>query len=204
MHWTKELFEDWERCAEVSRKFSGHYSLIESQQMLVYWYAKQLPPGSVALEIGVCNGKTAAVLAYCAKAGGFEAHGIDAFILENSPGQIRATMTEAELPYNLHHGLSNAHTIGRGLEEVPWDRPVDLLLIDGNHNDPWVSADCAKWLPFLKSGSIALFHDYDAWENPKSPHASVRAAVERNTIGWMMAHYIGDGPMCGLIAKRKP
>lgn len=192
----------WPACLLVARQFEERYGLNEDQQEIVFRYAMTLPGGAVSMELGVCNGKTSAVLAWCAARRGFEAHGIDAFVLENDPITFRAAMARADLVYRLHHGLTTEEPhpdAPADLRAVPWERPVDLLLVDAAHLDPWISADLARWLPLLRVGGVAMFHDYDAWPDPASAHAAVRAAVDRETGEWPMDCYLH-----GLMVKRKP
>jgi len=191
----------WEECLQVARRFSDHYSMTEDQQEYVYRYAMLVPPGGVAVELGTCNGKTSAILAYCAKARGFEAHGVDAFILESSPDEVKRRMAEAGLPFTLHYGLTSRIRLpeGYGIRAlVEWDRPIDLLIVDANHIAPYVGADCDRWVPLLTLGGVAMFHDYDARPDPRSPHDPVRLAVDRTTAEWQMEYYIA-----GLMIKRR-
>jgi hypothetical protein len=187
----------------LSNTTSAHYGLTDEQRRYAYRMAAGLAPGSVITELGVCNGPTSIVFAYVAKHLGLEYHGVDAFVLENTALQFRAMMHALDLPYTLHEGLTNA---------IPWHRPIDLLLIDADHHDPFVDQDCARWLPFLVSGGIAMFHDYDAAPEPIGPHWSVRSAVDRYTPYWPVLYYIGNGTLAdgsiggidGLLIKRKP
>ena len=39
-------------------------------------------------------------------------------------------------------------------------RPIDLLLIDGDHHYSTVSKDIAGWTPKVRVGGIVIFHDY--------------------------------------------
>jgi predicted O-methyltransferase YrrM len=49
----------------------------------------------------------------------------------------------------------------RGLSwEVGWDQPIDLLFVDGDHSHQAVARDMAAFLPYLRPGGVALFHDY--------------------------------------------
>lgn len=41
-----------------------------------------------------------------------------------------------------------------------WDRPIDLLFIDGDHTMQGVLDDTKYWLPFLKPSHFVLYHDY--------------------------------------------
>lgn len=197
----QEMFKGWDECLAVARNFSDHYSLTEEQQSFVYRYAMQIGAGGVAMEIGVCNGRTAAVIAHCAAKRGFEAHGIDGFILENSKEQLDQQMAALNLPFTIHYGLTGFATIpGRPhLGVVPWDRPLDFLLIDGSHTDPWATDDFTRWLPLLKPGCAVMFHDYDGREDLSSAHLPVRQGVDRLTAAWGMEYYVS-----GLMIKRKP
>lgn len=54
----------------------------------------------------------------------------------------------------------------------PWDRPLDFVYIDGNHERDAVAADIAAWWPLVAEGGILAGHDYDPG------HPGVIAAVE--------------------------
>lgn len=183
---------NWDECLMLSRRAVPRYALDEEQRQYVYNLgANGLGAGSVIVELGVCNGVTSVVLAYLAKHLGAFYHGVDSFVLGDGVGEraYRKLLEDMELPYNLHVGNTN---------DVPWTEPIDLLLIDASHTDPYVSQDCARWLPFLKTGCLAMFHDYDGAPEPLSAHWPVRRAVERHTDLWPMIYYIN-----GLMIKRK-
>ena len=42
-----------------------------------------------------------------------------------------------------------------------FDRPIDFLFIDGNHDYPFVKQDFELWAPRLAPGGLLLFHDVD-------------------------------------------
>lgn len=44
--------------------------------------------------------------------------------------------------------------------DVPWNRPVALLLIDGLHDEASIAADFNPFAPWLIPGSLVAFHDY--------------------------------------------
>lgn len=190
----------WDACLQVARHFTDHYSLDEEQQFYVYRYAMQVPAGGAAVELGICNGKTTAVLAHCAKRRGFEVHGIDAFILENSQAELEKAFADLDLPCTIHYALTSSAPIPqKQLAPVPWTRPVDFLLIDGSHTDPWAEADFAEWIPRVRPGGVAMFHDYDGKFDPQSPHHAVRVAAEKHTGHWATEYYVN-----GLMIRRAP
>ena len=71
------------------------------------------------------------------------------------------------------------------------DKSVHMLLIDADHTKP--DEDCKLWLPKLKPGGIACFHDYD------SSWVKVKPAVDEYTSHW---ENLGDWD--GLAVRRKP
>lgn len=179
-----------EEAIELSNTATVKYSLSEEQRRYAYRIAASLEAGSVIVELGVAHGPTSIVLAYVAKHFGLEYHGVDVFVLENTAEQWRGMMMRLGLPHTLHYGYTN---------EVPWSKPIDLLLIDASHTDPFVDQDCVRWLPFVKPGKIAMFHDVDGAPEPLSGHWPVRRAVNRYTDEWHTMYYID-----GLLIKRKP
>jgi len=190
----------WEACLRIAQNFTDHYALDEEQQSFVYRYAMQVPAGGVTMELGICNGKTAAVFAYCARKRGYKAHGIDAFILENSEAELSKALADLGLPYTIHYALTSSAPIPqKQLAPVAWTRPVDLLLIDGSHTDPWAEADFAEWIPRMRPGGVAMFHDYDGRDDPSSPHHAVRVAAEKHTRHWGTEYYVN-----GLMIRRAP
>jgi len=42
---------------------------------------------------------------------------------------------------------------------LPWDKEIDVLLIDGDHSYEGVKADYERFEPFVKEGGIILMHD---------------------------------------------
>jgi len=181
----------WSECESIILQFKDHYSMTPSQHQLVYKYAMEVPKDGVAMELGICYGRTAALLGYCARENGFEAHGIDAFILVNdvSANSLRKQLAAVNLPYTIHEGWT---------AKVPWDRPLDLLIIDASHTDPWVSEDYKRWTPMLKVGGVGLFHDVEAVPDPTSPHYPTYLAAHQYTDDWQEEAYDA-----GLLVRRK-
>lgn len=57
--------------------------------------------------------------------------------------------------------IPNTNFIKGDSTEVKWDKPVDVLFIDGNHDYMYVRSDIERFAPFVKKGRVILFHDYD-------------------------------------------
>jgi len=42
---------------------------------------------------------------------------------------------------------------------LPWDKEIDVLLIDGDHSEKGVRADYERYEPFVREGGLILMHD---------------------------------------------
>ena len=182
----------WDEALALSRRTIVKYSLSDEQKSYLYRCCLEVPKGGTVVELGVCSGSTSVIMAYVAKHVGYAYHGVDNFVLGDAIGEqgYHRLMRSLDLPYTLHRGLTN---------EVPWSAPIDLLLIDASHTDPFVAQDCDRWLPFVKPKGVAMFHDYDGAPEPLSAHWPVRRAVDRTTETWLMRYYLD-----GLMIKERP
>ena len=60
-----------------------------------------------------------------------------------------------------------------------WELPIDLLLIDGDHEYKSVKEDIESWLPKVKNGGSVLFHDYGSWLGVTQ---AVNEAIEKGLL----------------------
>ena len=44
-------------------------------------------------------------------------------------------------------------------KQIAWDKPIDVLFIDGNHTYDAVKADYSKYEPFVNKWGLILLHD---------------------------------------------
>jgi hypothetical protein len=56
--------------------------------------------------------------------------------------------------------------------------PIDLLLIDGSHAFQHVFEDIQMWMPWLRPGGVAMFHDYDSDERGGLVHLGTEVALK--------------------------
>jgi predicted O-methyltransferase YrrM len=168
----------------------GHYSVTEEQAFLLWRAAQSIPPGGVIVELGVCHGRMARLLARVAaeKAGSYL--GIDDWSLEGSMAAVAAHLDAFPLQ---HWTLIEGKT-----QEVPPSHS-NLLFIDAGHDEANIKPDCERWIPYLTPGGLVAFHDYNPTEEPPSCHWAVRHYADRHTGDWPLIGYWG-----GLLIRRRP
>lgn len=141
----------------------------------------------VAVELGCYAGGTSIILASELKAGA-RYYAIDIFAINGD--DIRES-TIAKLAKYPNITLIEKTTKAAAYE---FNKPIDWLFIDADHQDDSVLHDCQDWLPKVKSGGIVAFHDYFNTDFP-----SVARRVEETTLGWKLYQQADS-----LLIKIKP
>jgi predicted O-methyltransferase YrrM len=175
---------DWDRCLSLVRTINGHYGLRELDQQIIFNLIKNAKAGSVFVEIGVCHGRTAAMLAYIALCRESEYHGIDIFRLDGATkAEVSEKLSSLGLPFTIHEGSSNEN--GNYPLACPnWTKPIDVLLIDGGHDEANVKADCEIWLPRLRPGGLAIFDDWNSADPHTNAHWAIKYYSDFYCPGW--------------------
>ena len=121
---------------------------------------EKLQPGQVYLEIGVDEGRSFSVAHHYAKEGvyviGVDIH--DVYPHEKSVG--RGVFAEEEGMIGVGKYGFFIHGDADVFAEL-WNRPIDLLFIDGHHDYESVRRNTLNWEDKISSGGTILFHDYD-------------------------------------------
>jgi predicted O-methyltransferase YrrM len=133
--------------------------LKEGQARLLWDEATALSPGSTMLEIGSHQGRSTVVLGTAARRLGGHVIAVDPFV----EGRLFGGLST--------HDKFVAHVRDAGLTDVvelvqdystrlrpTWDRPFDLLFIDGKH-DYWTLSDDLRWAVHLPAGAAVVIHD---------------------------------------------
>lgn len=186
----KSFGEVW----SLASRRNGHYSLDEYTHRELYRVLRdefkhldghRAKP--VALELGVCHGRTFVLLA----AMGYELYGVDDYSLEGSASELRGWVSENSL---------EGAIIESSTRNAIWHKEVDVLIVDAGHSEPDVSADISKYLPFLRPGGIVFFDDYADTGLPREQdaHWAIKAYADAATVGWERF------PVGRLMAFRKP
>lgn len=190
------LAEKKYHCLAVRASFSDHYSAKPAEQEIILDYALKLEPNDVIVELGVCNGQTAAMLA---RSTGFTKafyYGVDFFGLECSKAELDEKFGDLNLDGQIIDGTTQ--DVGASWANKYPLREISLLFIDAGHDKANVKADIEIWLPLLKPGGVVIFHDYDDPYDVNSPHWAVRWYADFATSSWerSIAH--------SLLIARKP
>ncbi len=108
------------------------------------------------VEIGCLDGFSSAIILECSK---LVLHSIDPFIPDSmAPNLIgsRVRFMENVQPFGDRSKLSAEYSYNIVKD---WDKPLDFLFIDGDHNYHAVMQDFVQWTPHLKVGGLLAIHD---------------------------------------------
>jgi hypothetical protein len=138
-----------------------------AQERWFFNTARTAPEGAVIVEIGSFMGRSTASFALACKGTRKHIYAIDLFEGDNDmygQGDFQAIFGE-----NMNRcGVSEYVTAikSHSLEVAKkWERPVDILFIDGSHEYEDVKADFEAFYPYVKKGGISAFHDIKGkWE----------------------------------------
>ncbi|HVK22526.1 MAG TPA: class I SAM-dependent methyltransferase [Actinokineospora sp.] len=147
----------FERAWEAADAVPGWMTRAQGRAL---WDAVQrLGAGQTVVEIGSHKGRSTVILGHAARTVGAKVVAIDPF-LEGPPygGQPTRDAFERNIAAE---GLGDVVelVIGYSTElRKTWERPVDLLYIDGKH-DYWTYTDDLRWSAFMPEGAEILVHD---------------------------------------------
>lgn len=138
-------------------KIPGLYSRAELAEL--HKLIEALPDLSTVVEIGVLYGRSASIFLQATLAKKLCLHLVDNWcVSENDTWPYFTGMIHKhfeDVPLTLHSCVS----------VEAWHRfnpneKIDLLHIDGNHTPMGIQMDCKLWMPLLRAGGVAVFHDY--------------------------------------------
>ena len=119
---------------------------------------RQLITGAegVAVEIGCMDGFSTAHLLECSR---YHITSIDPFV----PDSMAEHLIGSEERFHANVApWQDRSTLIKGFSQevvVNWDKMLDFLFIDGDHNYQHVLRDYEQWTPLLKPGGILAMHD---------------------------------------------
>jgi len=140
-----------------SERNSSHLS----QYLPVLFGAAARTPGAVIVEIGTDIGESTATLLAAAEITGGHVWSVDI-----NPG-IKFAETYERYGGGLWTFICGDSTALSVARQVP--RRIDLLYVDGDHTYDQVCAEIRQYMPRVRGGGMALFHDTHAntWAAPE-------------------------------------
>jgi hypothetical protein len=150
---TSSFEEAWEQASEIPGW------LKKGQAALLWDEAVVLPNDSTILEIGSHQGRSTVVLGRAAQEVGATVVAVDPFVEGRLFGGIS---THEKFVRNVDKaGVTDVVELVQDYStrlRPAWDRPIDLLYIDGKH-DYWTLSDDLRWSVHLPQGAAVVVHD---------------------------------------------
>ena len=136
--------------------------LTDEEGEALYDLAKGCTGRGVIVEIGSWKGKSTTCLGLGSKAG----RNVPVFAIDPHAdyrfGDFKANMERAGIADLVTPIASKSQDAADG-----FDRPIELLFVDGSHDYDDVKADFEQWVPKLVEGGTLAVHDTTLWEGPK-------------------------------------
>jgi predicted O-methyltransferase YrrM len=148
---------------ELIRDVPGWLSDEEGEAL--YELARECTGKGVIVEIGSWKGKSTICLGLGSRAGS----GVPIFAVDP-----HADYRHGEFKQNIDRaGIADLVTPVKGFSQQvvdDFDQPIELLFVDGSHEEDDVREDFDKWVPKVVDGGVVAFHD-TVW------HPGVRRVV---------------------------
>ena len=146
------------------------FAMTEQNKNTIYSLAQEVPNGGNVLEIGSCMGGSS----LCLGLGAPTAHitSYDIFVdRPNDPtpwgGRYGPRSVEANTERLAKHGVTNVKFIQSDSSTLEsFNQPIDLLIVDGNHDYEYEHHDLFTHGPMAK---VIYVHDYNWIPNPPDP-----------------------------------
>jgi|GEM_PF-6440120 len=94
--------------------------------------------------------------------------------------------------------LKNVIQILGDSSTIPWELPIDVLFLDGDHTEEGCTADCVRYLPFVVKGGIICFDDYTQENNPNNGVKKVVTDLLNLGYGFEIIY---EGYYCAILKK---
>ena len=145
--------------------------LSDEEGEALYKLARACTGRGVIVEIGSWKGKSTICLGLGSRAGS----GVPIFAVDP-----HADYRHGEFKENIERaGIADLVTSLKGLSQLVvdgFDQPIELLFVDGSHEEDDAREDFEKWVPKVVEGGVVAFHD-TTW------HPGVRRVVAEKIYG---------------------
>lgn len=148
---------------EKTKYITNLSSGLQAHHSTLLWFMKRINP-KITVDLGIWYGFSTFTFA-SAEIG--EVYGIDHFQGDPFSG---STNTANDVNKScVHLGFTNLTILKNKFMDVKWDKPIDLLLIDGNPQE--VKQDYEKWSKFVTG--VILIHDTEAFEEVRQLYREI-------------------------------
>lgn len=166
----------FDQIMQLTQTVSGAAAFQDDEARAYFDLLNALPDGAIVLEVGLQFGRSSSIVAQLTQEKHFQYFGIDPFTDPPDAGPAwLSLMQRIGAPFTLFKMKST--------EVQLKPSPLDLVLIDGDHNEDGVRIDCQKWLPLVRSGGHALFHDYGRESLPNVYPTARQEMIQQILIG---------------------
>lgn len=154
----KNFEKEWEIYNQDIAKHNMSRGMYMEDLYILLEHVSWLHPGDNYVEVGVSNGSS--LLAVSKFRPDIWCYGVE---ISTDPKPEKVLEAEE---------IKNATIIRGDSTEIckTWEDPIDFLLIDGDHTSPQLFYDVIGWLPYVKTGSFILFHDFEHEKEGKPKH----------------------------------
>ena len=118
-------------------------------------YAKFAEENGVIVDVGTCQGASAFSLAFGSKPS------VKIYTIDPNTGPM---FYEHKKKLELDDRVIFLHDISENIAST-WDKPIDIVFVDGVHSASGVLIDIEGFCPHVKKGGYCLFHDYTLYGN---------------------------------------
>src|SRR5215471_5085863 len=177
-------FDEFNDMYDYTDRIPGSFTRLNAA--VLFQYSREV--SGLVVEVGVDQGRSASILLHNAQWNHSKVVLVDSWsgiLVEN---MYKAVNMTANFP-NANCSVIRALSVDAARD---WSG-IDLLHIDAHHYKGGVDVDCQAWLPLVRPGGLALFHDY------ASTFDAVTEAVDEYTNGWEDL-----GAWDSLAVRRKP
>ncbi len=194
---------------EIAKWSEGIWSLNHSGVGPTYTFNERLrlteaamdnvPDGGLMVEVGIYAGSSLSCLLQVARIKKATLYAVDPFLYngEEAESHLRGVLCQfPDVNWRFYPTISE---IARNclLAAGLLASGIDLIHIDGDHFD--AGTDCILWLPFLKPGGIAVFHD--CIPDQRSNIYQVYLDVTKYTAGWEVLFWAKD-ENCQILLRK--
>lgn len=199
MYSVKEIVDWSESVWSLNHSGVGPTYTYKERLRLTAAAMEYVPEGGLIVEVGVYAGSSLSCLLQVARIKKARVVAVDPFVYNGLEAEQHLREVLCQFPDVNWRLYPTSSEVARGYES---GIEIDLIHIDGDHFD--VAKDCRLWLPALKTGAVAAFHDViqDIRSNIYQVYLDVRPYME--SADWSVLWWDRDsGENCQMAMRKR-